>query len=102
MLLDRPDEERQVDEDFDQLPEDASDIEVEQLAQRTVPMIQRLRRDHPWPADPLEDSPQGAGAAGNALAHALVEVYHPAQIKVLQQVDAILHDRSWVQKRTDV
>lgn len=96
MLLDRTEEERQIDDDFDQLPEDASDIGVEQLAQRMVPMIQRLRRDHPWPADPLEDSPHGAATAGNALAHALVEVYPPAQIRVLQQVDAMLHDRSWV------
>lgn len=92
MLLDRTEEERQIDDDFDQLPGDAGDPEINQLAKRMVPMIQRLRRERPWPADPLEDSPQGPGAAGNALAHTLVEIYHPAQIRVLQNVDSLLQE----------
>ncbi|GAA1182526.1 MerR family transcriptional regulator [Nesterenkonia xinjiangensis] len=101
MLLDRTEEERQIDDDFDQLPENSDGAEIDHLAQRMVPMIQRLRRDHAWPDDPLEDSPHGAGTAGYALAHTLVKVYHTAQIRVLQQVDAILQDQPWSSSPAD-
>lgn len=79
-----------TDDEFDDLPEGADDAAVEDLARRMVPPTRRIRARHPELVDPLERSPQGAASAGRILAHAVVELYNPAQLRVLQHLDHLL------------
>ncbi|NBE96912.1 MerR family transcriptional regulator [Nonomuraea sp. KC401] len=75
---------------LDALPPDADDAAIARLAERMAPMVRRSREKHPWLNDLMADSPLGVELAGNTLAHAVVEFYSPAQIRVMQRVNAIL------------
>ena len=77
---------------FENLPEDADDATVERVAQQMVPSARRTRQSHPALLDPTARSPHGKGSADHALAHAVVEFYHPAQIRALQRLDQLLAD----------
>ncbi|MFC7455941.1 MerR family transcriptional regulator [Brachybacterium sp. GCM10030267] len=79
-----------TDLEFDRLPAEATDAEIEDLARRMVPAARRTRTKHPELTDALERSPHGAEAAGLILAHALVELYHGAQIRTLQRLETLL------------
>ncbi|MEO3890140.1 MerR family transcriptional regulator [Nonomuraea sp. B5E05] len=77
-------------EEFEALPPDADDATIDRLAERILPAVRRMRKEHPWWNDPVADSPRGAHLAGNAMAHAVVELYNPAQLRVLQRLHHLL------------
>jgi MerR family transcriptional regulator, thiopeptide resistance regulator len=84
-----------TDVELERLPADADEHQVEDLAQRMAPVVQRLDAEFPELSDPLERSPLGPASAGATLAHALAALYNPAQLRVLQRLDALLgHDRA--------
>ncbi|WFE51244.1 MerR family transcriptional regulator [Micromonospora sp. WMMD1155] len=84
----------ETDVELDRLPATADDGTVEDLARRMVPVTVRLRGEYPQLNNPLQSSPLGATAAGLTMAHALVELYNPAQLRVLKRLDTLLqqHD----------
>ncbi|MFC4014251.1 MerR family transcriptional regulator [Nonomuraea purpurea] len=77
-------------EEFDALPPDADDATVERIAERILPLVRRMRAEHPWSNDPVADSPRGAELAENVMGHAAVELYNPAQLRVLQRLNVLL------------
>ncbi|TDC99920.1 MerR family transcriptional regulator [Nonomuraea deserti] len=77
-------------EEFEALPPDADDATVDRLAEQILPAVRRMREEHPWSNDPVADSPRGAELAGNAMAHAAVELYNPAQLRVLRRLHHLL------------
>lgn len=79
-----------VEDEFEALPADSDDDAIEQLAQRLAPVVRRSREEHPGLANLTANSPHGAKLAENAMAHAVVEFYNPAQIRALQRANAIL------------
>ncbi|GAA3654459.1 MerR family transcriptional regulator [Nonomuraea antimicrobica] len=79
-----------TDDEFDALPPNADDATVDRLAERMLPGVRRMREEHPWSNDPVADSPRGAELAEITMAHALVEFYNPAQLRVLQRLNVLL------------
>jgi DNA-binding transcriptional MerR regulator len=86
MIAERDDTE----DEFDALPPDADDATIDQLAERMLPVVRRTQEKHPWSKDPVADSPRGPKLAVNTMAHAAVEFYNPAQLRVLQRVNVLL------------
>lgn len=78
-----------TDDEFDRLPSDATEADVADLARRMAPAARRQRRDHPELVDAAKRSPHGEASAGLILAHAVVELYNPAQLRVLQCLEQI-------------
>ncbi|WP_193374731.1 hypothetical protein [Nocardiopsis baichengensis] len=60
------------------------------MAARMAPVVRKARQKDPQSADPTAGSPQGAEAARNVLAHAVAEMYNPAQIRLLQCLNELL------------
>ncbi|MFC7621443.1 MerR family transcriptional regulator [Microlunatus sp. GCM10028923] len=89
-LVSQPDDGTEA--DFDALPEDADDETIERLAERLLPMVIKSRADNPWARDPLADSPHGAKQAGETMAQAIVDLYHPAQLRVLKRLNELLQE----------
>ncbi len=88
---------QETDDELDRLPATADDATVEDLARRMVRGTLALRTEFPQLINPLDSSPLGAASAGLTMAHALAELYHPAQLRVLQRLDCLLqehHDRA--------
>jgi DNA-binding transcriptional MerR regulator len=79
-----------TDGEFDALPADADDATVNGLAERLLPVVRKLREEHPWSKDPVADSPKGAELAELTIAHAVVEFYNPAQLRVLVRLNELL------------
>lgn len=79
-----------TDDEFERLPADADDAVVERLAQRMVPVIRASREKHPHLVDPTANSPHDPKLAESAIAHALVELYNTAQLRVLKRANEIL------------
>ncbi|MFI9836459.1 MerR family transcriptional regulator [Nonomuraea sp. NPDC051941] len=79
-----------IGDEFDALPPDADDATVDRLAERILPLVRRMREEHPWSNDPVADSPRGAELAKSTMAHAVVELYNPAQLRVLQRLNVLL------------
>ncbi|MEU6789178.1 MerR family transcriptional regulator [Nonomuraea angiospora] len=77
-------------DEFDALPPDADDATVDRLAERILPLVRRMREEHPWSNDPVADSPRGTELAESTMAHALVELYNPAQLRVLRRLNILL------------
>ncbi|WP_431928988.1 MerR family transcriptional regulator [Nonomuraea jabiensis] len=77
-------------DEFDVLPPDADDATVDRLAERILPLVRRMRDEHPWSNDPVADSPRGAELAESTMAQAVVELYNPAQLRVLQRLNVLL------------
>ncbi|WP_410658832.1 MerR family transcriptional regulator [Amycolatopsis sp. lyj-112] len=77
-----------VGKEFDTLPADASEDVRQDLAERFAPIARRQRRDFPALVDPA--TPQDEAVARSVVAQGLVEVYNPAQIDVLQRLNALL------------
>lgn len=93
-----PDEREETEEEFERLP--ADDAAVERLAARMAPVVRKARRKGPQAAGPTADSPQGAEAARNVPAHAVAEIYTPAQIRLLQRVNELLDRQDADDSRT--
>ncbi|MBB5773841.1 helix-turn-helix domain-containing protein [Nonomuraea jabiensis] len=79
-----------IGDEFDALSPDADDATVDRLAERILPLVRRMREEHPWSKDPVADSPRGAELAESTMAHAVVELYNPAQLRVLQRLNVLL------------
>lgn len=76
--------------EFEGLPADADDATVERLAERMVPVVRAGRERHPRMVDLAARSPLGSEPAVSAMAHAVAELYNPAQIRTLQRVNEVL------------
>lgn len=70
-----------LDDEFDDLPDDATDEMVESLSRRLVP-VARAMRERALTAD----APGGAARADAVLAAAAEELYRPAQVRVIRRV----------------
>ncbi|GAA1490458.1 MerR family transcriptional regulator [Brachybacterium sacelli] len=81
---------QETDREFEELPADADADVIDDLARRMVPGTRRTRREHPGLVDPTPSAPDGGHAAREAMAHALVELYNPAQLQVLGRLDELL------------
>ncbi|MER7607879.1 MerR family transcriptional regulator [Nocardioides sp. NPDC127503] len=79
-----------TDVEFDRLPAAADDAAVEDLARRMVVTNRRQLERFPELAGVLERSPLGRATAGLVLAHALVDLYNTAQLRVLRRVDTLM------------
>ncbi|GAB3752627.1 helix-turn-helix domain-containing protein [Microlunatus parietis] len=89
-LVSQPDDGTQA--DFEALPEDADDATIERLATRLLPIVIKSRAGNPWAKDPVADSPHGARRAGDAMAQAMIDLYHPAQLRVLKRLNELLQE----------
>ena len=79
-----------ADEEFERLPDDADETAIRDLARRLVPSTQKMQKKHPPLVDPLRNSPLGRETAALALGQALVELYSPAQMRVLHLLEGFL------------
>lgn len=77
-----------TDGEFDALPADAGEDTRQDLAERMVPHIRRIRADHPELMDP---APRGARSATRIAEAAMRELYNPAQVDVFRRVQQFLH-----------
>ncbi|WDZ86584.1 MerR family transcriptional regulator [Micromonospora cathayae] len=77
--------------DLDALTEDASEETRQNLAERLAPDIDRDRQKHPRLRELAEQGAAGRGPRNwLVFLRAVVELYNPAQIDVLQRVNVIL------------
>ncbi|WP_280218239.1 MerR family transcriptional regulator [Nocardia neocaledoniensis] len=81
-----------TDDEFDELPADASDRTADDLAERMVPVIRDLQRRHPWAADPAAYTEPGVEITADTVGQVLRDLYNPAQLRVLRRIEAILSD----------
>lgn len=79
-----------VDEDFEHLPADADEAEIEAVAQRMAPTIVAGRADRPRLEHLEASSPLGERQALKVLGHAIAELYNPAQLRALQRANELL------------
>ena len=73
--------------EFDALPEDADDATRQRLAEEFVPIVRSQVEAEP---SLLTDPSTWAALTKPVVLHGLVELYNPAQIDVLQRVNAIV------------
>lgn len=79
-----------TDDEFEQLPADADADTVADLARRMAPVIRELQQRHPWAADPGAYAKEGAELTGETVTQMLRDLYHPAQLQVLQRAHSII------------
>ncbi|MEU0491673.1 MerR family transcriptional regulator [Nocardiopsis sp. NPDC006139] len=77
----------EAEREFEELPADADDAVVADLAERLLPAALRARAEGP---DPVADSPRGPRRAAQAMAEAAVELYNPAQLRVLERLVGLM------------
>lgn len=78
--------------EFDRLPADADERTRQDVAERFVPYLRALYAEHPGLSTPHTDAPGGPHHALRTLGTALRELYNPAQLDVLQRVNALLRE----------
>ncbi|WP_026122685.1 MerR family transcriptional regulator [Nocardiopsis halotolerans] len=88
-VISEPDD---TEQEFEALPPDADGATTDLLAERMVPVVRRANERHPWLRDPTADAPRGAEHAERTMAHALVQLYNPAQLRVLKRVHERLQE----------
>ena len=76
--------------EFDALPADADDAACRDLAERTAPFVRELYRDFPGLHAANSDTPNGKRFAQETMGKAMIELYNPAQIKVLVRLEQLL------------
>jgi DNA-binding transcriptional MerR regulator len=84
----------ETDDDFRDLPADASPEQIEALAQRMVPVVQKQHTEHPmWAGglDPL--APRGARLAADTMAQAIADLHNPAQMATIRRLAQLLGDQ---------
>lgn len=74
------------DEAFNTLPEDASDEMITELARRLVPAAISAQQQAPWKAGLAAHSRLDADDAEQILGQVIVDLYNPAQLKVMLRV----------------
>lgn len=72
-----------VDAEFEQLPADASDDEISDLAARMAPHIRRAQGEHSMPEHVVAADGDAGGRAALAIGRMLSELYNPAQLEVI-------------------
>lgn len=89
-LVSQPDDGTEA--DFEALPEDADDDAIERLAVRLLPIVIKSREGNSWAREPVADSPHGARRAGDVMAQAVIDLYNPAQLRVLKRLNDLLQE----------
>lgn len=75
--------------DLDELPADADENTRRRLVDRLAPVILRNNRDYPWLTDPMAHLAKDPSFAAQTLAHALNDLYNPAQLDVLERAHTL-------------
>jgi DNA-binding transcriptional MerR regulator len=80
----------ETEDEFEALPPDADDAAVERLAARMWPVVLRARENSPHLADMAAAAPQDTKRAERTMAEAIVQLYNPAQLRVLKRLSDLL------------
>ncbi|MFE3456573.1 MerR family transcriptional regulator [Nocardiopsis aegyptia] len=83
-----------TEEEFEALPPDADEAAIERLAERMWPVVVRTRERRPRAADLASDAPRGPKHAAQAMAEAMVQLYNPAQLRVLKRLTDLLAEEA--------
>ncbi|AOS63827.1 helix-turn-helix domain-containing protein [Actinoalloteichus hymeniacidonis] len=76
--------------EFEYLSVDADESTIDQLAERMVPIARKTQAEQPTLVDPTAHSRLGKEEAQRTMAQALIELYNPAQLRVLKRLDDLL------------
>ncbi|MEU9885023.1 MerR family transcriptional regulator [Sphaerisporangium sp. NPDC051011] len=79
-----------TDDELDAIPDDASDADIERLAQRMAPVIRDYWRRFPAVADAAAHACVPAPVAQEAIDTAFAQLYRPVQLRVLLLANEIL------------
>jgi DNA-binding transcriptional MerR regulator len=79
-----------TDGEFDSLAADADEEVRQDLAERMLPHIRRVRAEHPDLMEPDTEAPRGARFVTETAVAAVQELYNPAQRDVIRRVGALL------------
>lgn len=79
-----------VSTEFDELPAEADAETCRDLADRLLPLVRALHAEHPGLADSYLDAPAGRHFVQRTVGKAMLDLYNPAQIGVLQRVGVAL------------
>jgi DNA-binding transcriptional MerR regulator len=79
---------------FDELPADADEQTRADLAERMVPFVQSMFRQHPGLSTLQADAPRGETFAKKTAGKALRDIYNPAQVDVLRRLGVLLAEAS--------
>jgi hypothetical protein len=88
MLQDMPTD--PTDRELDDLSADADERTRQDLAERMAPYVRRIRAAHPGLEAPHLDAPRGERSVAETLEVVMRELYNPAQLDVLQRINALL------------
>jgi DNA-binding transcriptional MerR regulator len=77
-----------VSAEFDALPSDADEVTRQRIAEQLAPEIARHLSDYPWLTSPGDRLSKSEGVAQQMFVDAVVELYNPAQLDVLQRASA--------------
>jgi DNA-binding transcriptional MerR regulator len=81
---------RPVDDELENLTDDSTDEEREDIARRFAPYMKELQDSYPWLTVPGAEMPLGAVPTGKVVIESLVSMYNTAQLDVLQRAHRIL------------
>lgn len=79
-----------VSKEFDTLPADADEHTRQDIAERMVPSTREMFDEYPDLRAPAADAPHGEAFAKETMGKALRDLYNPAQLDVLQRLNALL------------
>jgi DNA-binding transcriptional MerR regulator len=90
-LISDPEE---TDKEFEALAPDADEEVIESLAERMVPIVLLGREENPWSRAPTADAPGGERNAAQTMAEAVVQLYNPAQLRLLRRLNELLAEHA--------
>lgn len=79
-----------IDDEFDGLPADADEATIRALAEKMAPVVAAVQAEHPAVRDLRQHPSTTTAQMDRMIAPALAELYSPAQIEVLRQVNEII------------
>lgn len=97
-LISDPEE---TDREFEELAPDADEAVIESLAERMVPIVLRGREENPWSQTPAADAPGGEQHAAQTMAEAVVQLYNPAQLRLLKRLNELLVEHAAAENDDD-
>jgi DNA-binding transcriptional MerR regulator len=80
---------QEADDEFDDLPGDAGQDEIRDVAARLAPMLESIYAEHPGSRTPPLSARTGDSLRD--LARAVTELYNPAQVEALRQAYLLAH-----------
>ncbi|WP_024874906.1 MerR family transcriptional regulator [Saccharomonospora piscinae] len=83
-----------TDRDFRGLSADADEDTIKTLAARMAPLIRNLLEQYPLTEDPAAQRGSGPTSPASVVTQALADLYNPAQLRVIHQVNDLLADDS--------